>query len=82
VHNSLSRSLAKGIVKSRTVVLREVVADEWLSTVFVNPLQHLVSSSISETGEKRRELGTNGRSGIFFEDDLVDGSGGVGLSQM
>jgi hypothetical protein len=43
-------------------------------------LQHLVSSGISETGEERRELGTNRRSGVFLEDDLVDGSGGVGLS--
>lgn len=79
MHNSLSSSLAKGVVKGRTVVLSEVVADEWLSTVLVNPLQHLVSSGISETGEERRELGTNRRIGIFLEDDLVDGSGGVGL---
>jgi hypothetical protein len=41
VHDSLSSALPKSLIKVGTVVLRQVVASEWLTAVFVNTLKNL-----------------------------------------
>ena len=81
MHNSLSSSLAKGVIKGRAVVGSKIVADKRLSTVLVNALQHLVASGVSKTGEERGELCSDRRIGVFFEDDFVERSGSVGLGR-
>ena len=41
MHDSLSGSLAKGVVKVGAVVLSQIVARERLATVLVDTLKHL-----------------------------------------
>lgn len=40
---------------------------------------NLVTSGISQTGEKRGELATGGGSGVILEDDLVESTSGSDL---
>jgi hypothetical protein len=44
MHHSLAGTLAKRLIKNRAVVLRQVVADERLTTVFIDSLEDLQSS--------------------------------------
>jgi len=46
VHDSLSGTLAKGLVEVGTVVLSEVVASERLTTVLVDTLEDLLFECI------------------------------------
>lgn len=72
MHDSLARFLAEGTFEILAVVCVEVVAGNRLAAILVYPLGDLVSGSVSETGEKREELGTGSSASLVLEDDRVE----------
>lgn len=43
MHDCLSSSLAESLIKSRAVMLRQIIANERLSTIFIDSLKNLYS---------------------------------------
>ncbi|KAI7506407.1 hypothetical protein KC367_g185 [Hortaea werneckii] len=77
VHHGLAGTLAKGAVEGAAMVLGKVVAHEWLSSVLVYSLKHLVCCGVSETGEEGEESAESRLVGGVLEDDRVElGAGG------
>lgn len=52
------------------MVLVKVVANEWLSTIFVDSLKNFVSCSVSKAWEEGKELGADRSCCLVLEDDL------------
>lgn len=77
VHHGLASALAEGAVEGAAMVLRQVVAHEWLSSVLVHSLKNLVCSGVTETGEEGEESAESRFAGGVLEDDRVElGAGG------
>lgn len=68
---SLTGLLAESLLISGAPGLGQVLVDEWLTTVLVDSLQHLVAGGVSETGEQRSESLADGGVGVVSENDLV-----------
>lgn len=76
VHDGLAGTLAESVVELVTVVLRQVITDEGLTTVLVDALKNLVCCSVSKTGEEGEEASAGGGIGLVLEDDRVKLSSG------
>jgi hypothetical protein len=75
MHDGLASTLSEGIVELITMVQTQVIPHEWLTTVFVDPLQDLVPGGITKSREQREEFAANSRCGIVLEDDSIELSG-------
>lgn len=80
MHNSLAGLLAKCSLEVLAIVIVQVIASHRLTTVFVDSLKNLVSGGVTQTGEQRDELATDGDIGLILEDDLVELAGTGNLS--
>ena len=75
MHDGLTSTSSEGIVELIAVVQTQVIPHEWLTTVFVDPLQDLVAGGITESREQREELAAGSRCCIVLENDSIELSG-------